>query len=66
MSEPVQEAPKTTIRIGLAGKTVEKAVEIPVGDPPPLAEGQPAVLRWAEPCLDGKFKATGRAASRTT
>jgi xanthine dehydrogenase YagR molybdenum-binding subunit len=62
MPEPVKEAPKTTIRIGLAGKTVEQAVEIPAGDPPPLEEGQPRrVFGGRTPRQDGPFKATGRA-----
>lgn len=62
MPEPVKDAPKGRIRIGLAGKTVEREVEIPAGDPPPLTEGSPRrVFGGRSPRLDGPFKATGRA-----
>lgn len=62
MPEPVKDAPKGRIRIGLAGKTVEKEIDIPEGDPPPLTEGQPRrVFGGRSPRLDGPFKATGRA-----
>ena len=62
MPEPTKDAPKTKIRVGLAGKTVEKEIEIPPGDPPPLAEGQTRrVFGGRTPRLDGRFKTTGRA-----
>jgi len=62
MAEPTKSAPKAKIRVGLAGKTVEKEIEIPAGDPPPLAEGQARrVFGTRRPRLDGRFKATGRA-----
>ena len=62
MAEPTKDAPKTKIRVGLAGKTVEKEVEIPAGDPPPFAEGQVRrVFGGRSPRLDGRFKTTGRA-----
>ncbi len=63
MPEPTKsDARKTTIRVGLAGKTVEKEVEIPAGDPPPLSEGQPRrVFGTRRPRLDGRFKVSGRA-----
>jgi len=62
MPEPTKDAPKAKIRVGLAGKTVEKEIEIPAGDPPPLAEGQSRrVFGGRSPRLDGRFKTTGRA-----
>lgn len=62
MPEPTRDAPKKTIRIGLAGQTVEKTVEIPAGDPPPLEEGRPRrVFGGRSPRVDGPYKATGRA-----
>jgi xanthine dehydrogenase YagR molybdenum-binding subunit len=62
MTEPVKGMTKGRIRIGLAGKTVEKEIDIPAGDPPPLEEGRPRrVFGGRNPRLDGPFKATGRA-----
>ncbi|MGE5346455.1 MAG: xanthine dehydrogenase family protein molybdopterin-binding subunit [Acidithiobacillales bacterium] len=62
MPDPVNDARKTTIRIGLPGQTVEKVVEIPAGDPPPLEEGRPRrVFGGRGPRLDGRFKTTGKA-----
>lgn len=62
MPEPTPNVPKTKIRVGLAGKTVEKEVEIPAGDAPPLSEGTPRrVYGGRRPRLDGRFKATGSA-----
>ncbi|HQR46179.1 MAG TPA: hypothetical protein PK598_09220, partial [Thermoanaerobaculia bacterium] len=62
MAEPTPSPAKTRIRVGLAGKTVEKEVQVAPDDAPPLAEGQPRrVFGKAGPRLDGKFKATGRA-----
>ncbi len=61
MAEP-KAANRTKIRVGLAGKTVEKEVEVAAGDAPPLAEGQPRrVFGSRRPRLDGRFKVTGRA-----
>jgi xanthine dehydrogenase YagR molybdenum-binding subunit len=62
MPEPTANVPKTKIRVGLAGKTVEMEVEIPAGDAPPLAEGTPRrVFGGRRPRLDGRFMSTGRA-----
>ncbi len=63
MPEPTKsDAPKPKIRVGLAGKTVEKEIEIPAGDPPPLEEGQPRrVFGSRRSRVDGRFTVTGRA-----
>ncbi|MFI5180297.1 MAG: xanthine dehydrogenase family protein molybdopterin-binding subunit [Thermoanaerobaculia bacterium] len=62
MPEPTAPIRKTKIRVGLAGKTVEKEVEIAPGDAPPLAEGQARrVFGSHRSRLDGRFKVTGRA-----